>query len=151
MNATERRNTRRKLDAYYTPDAVATACVATLPPLLGLSVLEPSVGGGAFARAASVAGASRLHVLDIDPAAAGLLCGESVVGDFLGDGCAFLLRLAFLESVKRRPFWEQHPPAAVYVFTRRPSFTGGRTDSAAYGWFIWCAHYGPPVLRWLEW
>lgn len=47
-----------------------------------------------------------------------------------------LLRLSFLESKRRRSFWE-HNEADVYVLSRRPSFTGGSTDSCAYAWFLW--------------
>lgn len=66
-------------------------------------------------------------------------------------GVGFLLRLAFLESVKRAPLWAEHPPAEVHVFSKRPSFMGGATDSAAYGWFVWRRGYrGEPVLRWLQ-
>jgi hypothetical protein len=59
--------------------------------------------------------------------------------DLVGDGgvVAFLLRLAFLESLQRRPLWADHPPYKVVVLSRRPSFTGGGTDSAAYGFFVW--------------
>jgi len=67
-----------------------------------------------------------------------------------GGYVGFLLRLAMLESEKRRPLWRDHPPFAVHVLTRRPSFTGGGTDSAAYGWFIWRRGYtGAPSLGWL--
>lgn len=53
-------------------------------------------------------------------------------------GVGFLLRLAFLESATREAFWKKNPPACVYVLTRRPTFTGdGRTDSCAYGFFVW--------------
>lgn len=63
-------------------------------------------------------------------------------------GCAFLLRLAFLESLRRWPFWDAHPPARVWVLSRRPSFTGGTTDSCAYAWFEWRRGYqGPAALR----
>jgi hypothetical protein len=68
---------------------------------------------------------------------------------------AFLLRLAFLESRSRAPFWEAHPPAFVWVLTTRPSFlsstTGkGRTDQYAYAWFFWDAiDTGAPRLGWL--
>lgn len=69
-----------------------------------------------------------------------------------GGTVAFLLRLGLLESAKRAPFWAQHPPARVYVLTERPSFTGGGTDSAAYGVFVWVRGYtGPTELRWLSW
>lgn len=50
---------------------------------------------------------------------------------------AFLLRLAFLESEKRIPFWKQFPASKIYVLSERPSFTGGGTDNAAYALFTW--------------
>jgi len=50
----------------------------------------------------------------------------------------FLLRLGFLESAKRLPFWREYPCRRVWVLSSRPSFTGnGRHDSCAYGWFWW--------------
>ena len=54
---------------------------------------------------------------------------------------AALLRLSFLESQKRRAFWQENP-ADVYVLSRRPSFTAGGTDSAAYAWFVWSREPG---------
>lgn len=69
----------------------------------------------------------------------------------LAPRCAFLLRLAFLESTKRVAFWRDHQPARVYVLAQRPSFTGGGTDSAAYGWFVWDAdHKGATELHVLD-
>jgi hypothetical protein len=48
-----------------------------------------------------------------------------------------LLRLSFLESVKRRAFHRANL-SNVYVLSRRPSFTAdGKTDGCAYAWFIW--------------
>lgn len=67
-------------------------------------------------------------------------------------GVAFLLRLAFLEGKGRIPFWREHPAARVYVLAERPSFTGGKTDSCAYGWFVWDKrHVGPTQLHALSW
>lgn len=64
---------------------------------------------------------------------------------------AFLLRLAFLESVQRVPLWRDHRPARVVVLSRRPSFTGSGTDAAAYGFFIWDGrHQGPTELLWAD-
>lgn len=69
---------------------------------------------------------------------------------------AMLLRLAFLEGGKRFAWWREHGPRlrSVHVLAERPSFTGGSTDSAAYGWFV----FGPEptdgarldVLSWRE-
>jgi len=75
-------------------------------------------------------------------------------------GVAFLLRLAFLETKRRIPFW-RGPGAClrrVYVLAERPSFVStvtaaGSTDSAAYGFFVWRHdHTGPAeVLPCLSW
>ena len=60
---------------------------------------------------------------------------------------AFLLRLAFLESASRRAFWAGPGNClrSIHVLAQRPSFTGGGTDSAAYGWFVWQSSYSGPA------
>jgi len=63
-------------------------------------------------------------------------------------GVGFLLRLAFLEGKARAPFWRAYPPTEVHILTRRPSFTGGKTDSCAYAFFVWCAGEREP-FRWI--
>lgn len=60
-------------------------------------------------------------------------------------GVAFLLRLAFLESSERAAFWAEHPCRHIWVLSRRPSFTGGGTDSCAYGWFWWERGWSGPT------
>lgn len=52
-----------------------------------------------------------------------------------------LLRLSFLEGKKRVGFHESYP-ADVYVLSKRPSFTGKKTDSCAYAWFVWGKNRG---------
>jgi len=76
--------TRRPLDAYYTPDALASALVGTLAGTHGLrgSVLEPHAGDGAFVRALEALGLT-VCPLDIDPDAKGIDHPNGVVGDFL--------------------------------------------------------------------
>ena len=56
-----------------------------------------------------------------------------------------LLRLAFLESKKRKPFWNKHPVTQLYVLSERPSFTGKGTDAAAYAWFVWSKYREPKI------
>lgn len=49
-----------------------------------------------------------------------------------------LLRLNFLASVKRRDWWIQHTPSALFVLSKRPSFTeDGKTDATDYCWVYW--------------
>lgn len=78
--------TRRALDAYYTPDDVALACVDALAPLVarGSTIVEPSVGGGAFVRALRERGVGGfLQGVDVNPQAPGLeLCELRTVADF---------------------------------------------------------------------
>lgn len=183
MSAAIARASRIPLDAYYTPDDVARACVATLD-LRGVNrVLEPSVGGGAWVMAvAQAAPSADIIGMDLNPEAAGLdACTVQMRGkDFLafsgrydlvignppfsdaqahvehalelGHTVAFLLRLAFLEGAKRRAFWAEHPAARVGVLTSRPSFTGGGTDSAAYGFFVWHRGFvGSTTLHHIDW
>lgn len=89
--------TRRPLDAYYTPDDVALACVDYLGRWLAPHhcVVEPSVGGGAFVRALLARGhTGGITGIDIDPDAPGLaLCDYRVVGDFLRvpDGASWII------------------------------------------------------------
>jgi hypothetical protein len=58
---------------------------------------------------------------------AALACADHVV---------MLLRLNYLASKGRWPFMSRHTPD-VYVLPNRPSFTGGKTDSIEYAWFVW--------------
>lgn len=53
-------------------------------------------------------------------------------------GCAFLLRLSFLEPTIARGHWlKDHPPSAMIVMPRI-SFTGdNKTDSVTVAWLIW--------------
>lgn len=185
MSSTNRGAERVALDAYYTPDPVARACLATIKADLSSDlgprrrVWEPSAGGGAFVRATEALGcevfASDIQSLpgvDVRNMLDGWEEGWGerphwIVGNppfneaedhvrialsTARVGVGMLLRLAFLEGARRRAFWATWPAAEVHVFTSRPSFTGGATDSCAYGWFVWRhAHKGPTTLYHLEW
>jgi hypothetical protein len=60
---------------------------------------------------------------------------------------AMLLRLNWLGSMKRAAFLRENQPS-VYVLPRRPSFTGGGTDSCEYAWFVWRKYWaGNPEVR----
>lgn len=48
----------------------------------------------------------------------------------------FLLRLNFLESIKRHDFWQEFPVNQLYVLSKRPSFTGKGTDATSYAYFV---------------
>lgn len=81
------RANRRPLDAYYTPPALAEACVHTIADLLLLDreALEPSAGGGAFVDALLAVGVD-VVACDVNEAAPGLQrpgLEASIVGDAL--------------------------------------------------------------------
>lgn len=85
MSSTNRGGERRTLDRYYTPDAVAEACLqASSFSLPGALVIEPSVGRGAFARAALREGAAGVLGIDLDISAADHAGSYNFLhGDFL--------------------------------------------------------------------
>jgi len=69
--------------------------------------------------------------------------------------CAFL-RLTWLESRRRRPFFDANPPRYVAVFSDRvPSCKGGDFENiggsaVCYAWFVWERGYtGDTVVRWI--
>ena len=75
---------RDPLDRYYTPDDVAFQLVRWMAVPADLTVIEPSVGDGAFVRALRATGhRGRIIGVDVDPDAAGLhLVDEAHVGDW---------------------------------------------------------------------
>lgn len=119
---------RDKLDRYYTPDALARACVDALEGEEEIRrVFEPSAGGGAFVRALHpvrhVAGC------DLDPAAEGLrlLGPRAVSADFLSlspERCGVLLSGPVLWVIGNPPYRdaEAHVRHALRVSDRHVAF-----------------------------
>lgn len=66
-----------------------------------------------------------------------------------GGHVTYVLRMAFLESEDRIPFWKENGSGnglhTVYALARRLSFTGGSTDATSYGFFIWERGYTGPA------
>lgn len=50
---------------------------------------------------------------------------------------AFLLRLNYLGSQKRKEFHRSMPLKHLLVLSKRPSFTGKGTDATEYAWFVY--------------
>jgi hypothetical protein len=184
VSATNRSNgTRKKDDTYNTPDELALACtraLADLPMAEPRTILEPSVGGGAFARAAAtIWPRATLETVDIAKRSDAtytmpfekfadygwdLILGnppyslaEPHIRHALalltpGGVLAFLLRTAFKESKKRLQFWREFPHRIEHQIVPRPSFTGKGSDATSYSWFVWQRGYRErPVCSWLEW
>lgn len=61
-----------------------------------------------------------------------------------GGYVAYLLRLGFLASQRRRELYRRNMPERVYVLAARPSFRavtledrGGGNDNTDYAWYVW--------------
>jgi hypothetical protein len=70
---------------------------------------------------------------------------------------ALLLRLSWLESTTRQPFFNGQPPIRLWVFAarlpmmHRDGWTGRKASSAIpHAWFVWERGYrGAPAIGWL--
>lgn len=74
-----------------------------------------------------------------------------------GNKVAMLLRIQFLEGIKRRRLFDESPPFKVYVFSRRITcgkngdFDSSRNSNAmSFAWFVWKKGYkGKTVIDWI--
>lgn len=67
--------------------------------------------------------------------------------------CAFLLRLAFLESERRYKLFTEFPPAKIVVISRRlPFFHDGKWHATGstfpHAWLVWDKHDTNTKLSW---
>ncbi|GMA64734.1 DNA methyltransferase [Alicyclobacillus fastidiosus] len=159
MSATNRANHKRNAnDSYPTPSWCTEAIVREIVWTSDSRVLEPCCGDGAISRVIEhVQWVSHIEWCEIQ------MGRDFLEYDFFGERFDFvitnppfslaqefveksltlancvimLLRLNFLASGKRKEFWEKHPPTAIHVLTKRPSFTGNGTDATDYAWFVW--------------
>lgn len=64
------------------------------------------------------------------------------------DGCAFLVRLSFLEpTYDRGPWLAAHPPSHVLVLPRYSFTQNGKTDSVTCAWVVWQKGFSKQVLK----
>lgn len=55
---------------------------------------------------------------------------------------AFLMKLSWLESIKRKAFFKKNPPSKVLVYSKRPGIYKNdiktkNTGLIAFAWFVW--------------
>jgi hypothetical protein len=70
---------------------------------------------------------------------------------------AMVLKITFLESVRRKKFFEKHPPRKVAVFSKRLQVAKNdepamwnKSTAACYAWFIWHKGFrGRPEILWI--
>jgi hypothetical protein len=172
-------------DTYETPAVAVEALlrVESLPE----AIWEPACGPGSIVRALRTAG-HRVYATDLvdygckDSESGVDFLMEPAPGFYIGaivtnppfklarefvthaltlgiPKVAMLLRLAFLESERRRAILDGGMLARVYVFRNRlpmmhrAGWTGPRTSSAtAFAWFVWeLGHKGPTELHRISW
>jgi hypothetical protein len=167
----------RGADLYETPPVAVEALL--LVEQLSDRVWEPAAGRGAIVRALRYCGhtviaSDVINYGDLDfvrdflaeskmPAGCEAICTNPpyrLANEFarhaldLSPKVYLLLRLAFLESVKRTEILEHRGLARVHVFRRRLPFmhrdgwTGARASSAIpFAWFVFDrSHRGPTVI-----
>ena len=74
-----------------------------------------------------------------------------------GQKMAMFLKLTFMESKKRKPFFQKYPPRTVYVSSGRLTcgFNGQfhvhSAKAIAYAWYVWEKEFkGDPVIKWIN-
>jgi len=161
VSATGRSLTKRhEYDAYSTPTWCAEAICRDLVFPHKSWILEPCSGENAIVNVVERFTGEQMLALDIQRGEDFLEQDMSVYGRFdmvitnppfslaqefieksltLANCVVMLLRLNFLASKSRKEFWQKHPPTAIHVLTKRPSFTGKGTDATDYAWFVWDA------------
>ncbi|ANA12904.1 TRM11 family methyltransferase [Acetobacter oryzifermentans] len=168
-------------DWYVEPAWCVHALLMVERPFVG-TVLDPCCGGGNIVQALcsneiEATGADirdradgtypvmgyAQSLLDVRPASVVSNPPYGVAEDFImsclaltKDRVCVLLRLAFLEGVKRREWFPHVPLARVWVSSKRISMPPGGTDipakggAIAYAWFVFeHGHTGQPKLGWL--
>lgn len=153
MSATNRGAARNENDFYPTPDSAIEPILEELDLSKVNSFCEPCKGSNAIGKyfkhidTFDYAELSEgIDYLETQRDYADLIVTNppfSVALEFLEKSLeeartvAYLLRLNFLGSQKRKKFWQENPPTHIFVLSKRPSFTGKGTDSTEYAWFVW--------------
>ncbi|MFH5927058.1 hypothetical protein [Roseomonas xinghualingensis] len=170
---------RQKDDFYRTPDSATRALLAV--ESLPASIWEPACGDGAISEVLAGAGhrvistdlvdrgygdARRDFLMERRLAAPCIVTNPpfKLADEFALHGLdlgvevmALFMRLAWLEGAARRSkLWAVHPPARVWVFSRRQTLWRGdqeaqdRGGAIAFAWFVWTrGHVGAPALGWI--
>ena len=152
MSATNRGAVRRERDYYPTPSECTWALMKEIIIPIGSVLCEPCAGDGAIPDASNWPEWVYAEIEeDIDYLNTdfnfvdGIITNPpfSLAQEFLekslreADFVAYLLRLNFLGSQKRKLWWQDKTPTHLYVLSKRPSFTGNGTDATEYAWFVW--------------
>lgn len=158
MSSTNRGSERRENDFYATPKSAFEPMLPFIKAL-NVPVWEPACGDGRLikwmqAYGIRAAGSDITKpVLPIDFLEDEGICKCIVTNPPFSLAFEFcrhavshsehvfmLLRLNFLSSKKRKKWFQEHEPGAIFVLSKRPDFTGEGGDSCDYAWFYWGRH-----------
>lgn len=176
-----RKNGRREADDFYRTPASCTRRLLQIEQFPH-SIWEPACGDGAISDVLIAAGhdvistdlvdrdygtARRDFLMEQKLAAPGVVSNppfklaDEFVLHALHLGAvkvAMFMRLAWLEGGARHgQLWSKHPPARVWVFSKRQTLWRGDDANAkdkggaiAFAWFVWDAGFrGAPALGWI--
>lgn len=148
----KKKNDRRAYDVYETPEWAIDALLKVLPIDYTLKYMEPCRGSGRIYDNLPIGSAwgeirqgvdylkTEYNPVDIIITNPPYSLAQEFVTKALreADVVIMLLRLGFLESMKRWQWWQDNPLCSLMVLSKRPSFTDdGKTDGSGYAWFIW--------------
>ncbi|UYL84927.1 hypothetical protein pEaSNUABM55_00154 [Erwinia phage pEa_SNUABM_55] len=148
----KKKEERRAYDVYETPEWAVKALLKVVPIDFNLKYLEPCRGSGRIYNHLPLGSAwgeirqgvdylnTEYNPVDIVLTNPPYSLAQEFVTKALGeaDVVIMLLRLGFLESMRRWEWWQQNPLTSLLVLSKRPSFTDdGKTDGSGYAWFVW--------------
>lgn len=172
----------RGLDFYPTPACAIEALIRIERARIPRTIWEPACGDGAIARPLSAAGYEVIatDIVDRGYGVAGVdylktAAPHGVDGiitnppyrmaqEFLAKAIkdapysAWLLRMNFVESLSRLPFFRATPPARILVSSRRlpmmhrDGWTGKKsTSNQCHAWFVFERGATQSETRWFDW
>lgn len=143
---------RRAYDVYETPESSIEALFGIIPIDISKKYLEPCRASGRIYNHLPIGSAwgeiregvdylaTKYNPVDFVITNPPYSLAQEFVEKSLTEApvVVMLLRLGFLESLKRKEFWEKNPLTSLIILSKRPSFTeDGKTDGSGYGWFLW--------------
>lgn len=148
----KKKGERKAYDVYETPKWAVEALLKVIPIDYSLTYLEPCRASGRIYNELPIGsawgeireGVDYLNttynpvdrVISNPPYSLAQEFATKALGE--ADVVIMLLRLGFLESMKRWEWWQDNAPSSLLVLSQRPSFTeDGKTDGAGYAWFVW--------------
>lgn len=153
MTAPKKKKSERKAyDVYETPEWAVQALLKVIPVRQDWKYLEPCRASGRIYNHLPIGSAwgeiregidylqTPYNHVDCVVTNPPYSLAQEFVDKALGesDVVIMLLRLGFLESMKRWEWWQENSITSLMVLSQRPSFTGdGKTDGSGYAWFVW--------------